>query len=84
MSRLSYAVSIALLVSGSVAAVMVEQAKPAPTYESAPRGQREDVHNRVPGHGQDTVFPDSKPAWKPHPDSRSVLKNCGTRPSAWK
>ena len=74
MSRLSYAVSIALLASGSVAAMMVEQAKPAPTYESALSRSWEDVHNRVLAMAKDTVFPDSKLAWKPHPDSRSVME----------
>ena len=43
MSRLSYAVSIAVLVSGSVAAVMAQQAKPTPTYESALSRSWEDV-----------------------------------------
>ena len=74
MSRLSYAVSIVLLASGSVAAMMVEQAKPAPTYESALSRSWEDVHNRILAMAKDTVFPDSKLAWKPHPDSRSVLE----------
>ena len=74
MSRLSYAVSIALLASGSVAAMMVEQAKPTPTYETALSRSWEDVHNRVLAMAKDTVFPDSKLGWKPHPDSRSVLE----------
>src|SRR4030095_15912758 len=74
MSRLSYAVSIALLASASVAAMMVEQAKPAPTYESALSRSWEDVHNRILAMAKDTVFPDSKLAWKPHPDSRSVME----------
>ena len=74
MSRLSYAVSIALLASGSVAAMMAEQAKPAPTYESALSRSWEDVHNRVLAMAKDTVFPDSKLAWKPHPDARSVME----------
>ena len=69
-----YAVSIALLASGSVAAMMVEQAKPAPTYESALSRSWEDVHNRILAMAKDTVFPDSKLAWKPHPDARSVME----------
>jgi DinB family protein len=74
MSRLSYAVSIALLASASAAAMIVEQAKPTPTYESALSRSWEDVHNRVLAMAKDTVFPDSKLGWKPHPDSRSVLE----------
>src|SRR4029453_15035646 len=74
MSRLSYALSIALLASGSVAAMMLEQAKPAPTYESALSRSWEDVHNRILAMAKDTVFPDSKLAWKPHPAARSVME----------
>ena len=74
MSRLSYAVTIALLASGSVAAVVLEQAKPAPTYESALSRSWEDVHNRILVMAKDTVFPDSKLTWKPHPDARSVME----------
>ena len=34
----------------------------------------EDVHNKILTMAKDTVFPDSKLAWKPHPDSRSVME----------
>ena len=54
--------------------MMVEQAKPAPTYESALSRSWEDVHNRILAMAKDTVFPDSKLAWKPHPDARSVME----------
>ena len=74
MSRLSYAVSIALLASASATAMIVEQAKPTPTYESALSRSWEDVHNRVLAMAKDTVFPDAKLAWKPHPDARSVME----------
>src|SRR5262245_53273782 len=74
MNRLSLALSIALAASASAAAVIAEQAKPAPTYESALARSWEDVHNRILTMAKDTVFPDGKLAWKPHPDSRSVLE----------
>jgi hypothetical protein len=73
MSRLVLALSIALLASGSAAAVIVEQAKPTPTFETAVARSWEDVHNRVLAIAKDTVFPDDKLAWKPHRDARSVL-----------
>jgi hypothetical protein len=72
MSRLSVALSIALLASGSAAA-MIEQAKPAPTYETALARSWENVHNKILTMAKDTVFPDDKLAWKPHPDARSVM-----------
>ena len=65
MSRLFIAVSIALLASGASAAMIVEQAKPTPTFESAISRSWEDVHNRVLAIAKDTVFPDSKLGWKP-------------------
>src|ERR1700752_3385653 len=74
MNRLSLAVSIALLASGSAAAVIVEQAKPAPTYETALARSWESVHNKLLIMAKDTAFPDDKLAWKPHPDARSVME----------
>jgi hypothetical protein len=74
MSRLFLALSLALLTSGAAAAVIVEQAKPTPTFESAISRSWEDVHNRVLAIAKDTVFPDNKLGWKPHPDARSVLE----------
>jgi hypothetical protein len=73
MSRRSFAVSVALLAAVSAAAVIAEQAKPAPTYEGVLARSWEDVHNRILAMAKDTVFPDDKLAWKPHPDARSVL-----------
>ena len=74
MNRLPLVVSIALLASGSAAAVIVEQSKPTPTYESSLARSWEDVHNRILTMAKDTVFPDDKLAWKPHPDARSVIE----------
>ena len=74
MSRLSLALTITLLASGSTAAVIFEQANPAPTYESVLERSWEDVHNRILAIAKDTAFPDDKLAWKPHPDARSVME----------
>ena len=74
MNRLSLALSIALLASGSAAAVIVEQAKPAPTYETALARSWEEVHNKILTMAKDTVYPDDKLGWKPHPDARSVME----------
>ncbi len=73
MNRLSLAVSIVLFASASSAAVILEQAKPAPTYETALARSWEDVHNKILTMAKDTVYPDDKLGWRPHPDSRSVL-----------
>jgi hypothetical protein len=73
MTRLSLAMSIALLASGAAAAVIAEQAKPAPTYETALLRSWQNVHNKILAMAKDTQFPDDKLAWKPHADARSVL-----------
>lgn len=74
MNRVSLAAAIAVLMSGAAAAAMIaDQAKPSPTYETALARSWEDVHNRILTMAKDTVFPDSKLAWKPHPDARSVM-----------
>ncbi len=72
MNRLSLVLSIALLGSGASAA-MIEQAKPAPTYETALLRSWQNVHNKILTIAKDTQFPDDKLSWKPHPEARSVL-----------
>src|SRR5262245_54531449 len=63
MNRLSLAVSITLLAAGSTAAVIVEQAKPEPTYETALARSWENVHNKILTIAKDTMYPDDKLAW---------------------
>jgi len=75
MNRVSLVVATAILATGSAAAaVIAEQSKPTPTYETALARSWEDVHNKILTMAKDTVFPDSKLAWKPHPDARSVME----------
>ena len=73
MNRFTLAVSFALFASVSGAAVIFEQAGPAPTYEAVLARSWENVHNRILTIAKDTDFPDDKLAWKPHPDARSVM-----------
>lgn len=73
MIRLSLIVLIAMLTCGAGAVAVVEQAKPAPTYETAILSSWRSVHNKILTMAKDTMFPDDKLAWKPHPDARSVL-----------
>lgn len=73
MKKLWLVPAIALLASGASAALIVEQAKPTPTYETAILNSWKGVHNKILTMAKDTAFPDDKLAWKPHPDARSVL-----------
>lgn len=74
MNRLSLVVAVAFLATGASAAMIVEQEKPAPTYESALARSWEGVHDKILAIAKDTQFPDDKLVWKPHPDARSVME----------
>jgi hypothetical protein len=49
-------------------------APPPLTYERAITMTWKNLHDRILEMAKDTVFPDDKLGWKPHPDSRSVLE----------
>src|SRR5918993_1489482 len=74
MKRLSLCALIAMLTFASGPAAIAEQAKPAPTYETAILNTWRSLHDKILTMAKDTVFPDDKLGWKPHPDSRSVLE----------
>ena len=73
MNRLSLVVAMALLASGSAAAVIVEQAKPSPTYETALARSWEDMQ-QDPHDGQRHGVSRQQARRKPHPDARSVME----------
>ena len=49
-------------------------APPPLTYEQVITGTWKSLHDRILVMAKDTVFPDDKLGWKPHPDARSVLE----------
>jgi hypothetical protein len=49
-------------------------APPPLTYERVITSTWKNLHDRILEMAKDTVFPDDKLGWKPHPDSRSVLE----------
>jgi hypothetical protein len=55
---------------------LAAQDQPAapPTYEQVIARTWKNLHNKILVMAKDTVFPDDKLGWKPHPDSRSVLE----------
>jgi hypothetical protein len=73
MKRVLRFALVAAVMFGSGAVAVAGQAKPAPTYEQAILNQWRSLHNKILTMAKDTVFPDDKLGWKPHPDSRSVL-----------
>ncbi len=74
MKRVLRFALVAAVMFGSGGVAIAEQAKPAPTYEQAILNQWRSLHNKILTMAKDTVFPDDKLGWKPHPDSRSVLE----------
>jgi hypothetical protein len=48
-------------------------APPPLTYERVITMTWKDLHDKILAMAKDTVFPDDKLEWKPHPDARSVL-----------
>jgi hypothetical protein len=73
--RLFPALSLTLaLVFAVPAGMAAEQAKPPATFETAIVNTWKNLHNKILTMAKDTVFPDDKLGWKPHPDSRSVLE----------
>ena len=53
------------------------QTPPTPpplTYERVITSIWKDLHDKILVMAKDTMFPDDKLVWKPHPDSRSVLE----------
>ena len=68
-----------LFVALAIASVSAQQA-PAPAgppttadYEAAVFRSWKSLHDKLLVMAKDTVFPDDKLGWKPHPDSRSML-----------
>jgi hypothetical protein len=73
--------SLPVLFVAAIAALNVltgaaQDQKPPPplTYEQVIPMAWKNVHNNILEMAKDTVFPDDKLGWKPHPDSRSVLE----------
>lgn len=69
-------VSAAVLPTYSIDAPVIEQApapKAPPTYEQVIVRDWKEIHDKILAMAKDTVFPDAKLGWKPHPDSRSIL-----------
>jgi len=69
---------LVLLVAAIATLNVVAQGQtPAPpplTYERVITSTWKDLHDKILQMAKDTVFPDDKLEWRPHPDARSVLE----------
>jgi len=74
------ATSALLVAALSIAGIRAQQAPAAPPaaptaadFQRALARSWKSLHDKILVMAKDTVFPDDKLGWKPHPDSRSVL-----------
>jgi hypothetical protein len=68
---------VAAIATLNVLGSAAQDQKPAPpplTYDQVTIGTWKNLHNRILEMAKDTVFPEDKLGWRPHPDSRSVLE----------
>ena len=69
---------LVLLVAAIATLDVVTQGQtPAPpplTYEQVITSTWKDLHNKILQMAKDTMFPEDKLEWRPHPDARSVLE----------
>ena len=73
-SALTMVVLAAVTLGAAVVATQTTTPKPPPTYEQVIVRSWKATHDKILTMAKDTVFPDAKLGWKPHPDSRSVLE----------
>ena len=68
---------VAAIATLNVLTTAAQGQKPAPpplTYQQVITMTWKDIHNRILQMAKDTVFPEDKLEWRPHPDARSVLE----------
>ncbi|HYE85815.1 MAG TPA: hypothetical protein VEA16_05640 [Vicinamibacterales bacterium] len=63
---------VALALGGATALAQTTTPKPPPTYEQVITNNWKSMHNKILTMAKDTVFPEAKLSYKPHPDSRSM------------
>ena len=71
-SALTMIVLVALAFGASTALAQTPAPKPPPTYEQVIVNTWKNLHNKILTMAKDTVFPEAKLGYKPHPDSRSM------------
>jgi hypothetical protein len=62
-----------LTLGASAAPAQTTTPKPPPTFEQVVVRSWKNTHDKILAMAKDTVYPEAKLGWKPHPDSRSVI-----------
>ena len=63
-----------LTLGASTALAQTTTPKPPPTYEQVIVRNWKGIHDKILVMAKDTVFPEAKLAYKPHPDSRTMYQ----------
>ena len=68
-------IALAVLTIGVPAAMaQTTTSKPPPTYEQVIVSRWKAIHDKILTMAKDTVFPEAKLTYKPHPDSRTMYQ----------
>ena len=63
-----------LMLGASAASAQTTTPKPPPTYEQVIVRNWKGMHDKILMMAKDTVFPEAKLGYKPHPDSRTMFQ----------
>ena len=63
-----------LMLGASAASAQTTTPKPPPTYEQVIVRNWKGIHDKILVMAKDTVFPEAKLVYKPHPDSRTMYQ----------
>jgi hypothetical protein len=63
-----------LMLGASAASAQTTTPKPPPTYEQVIVRNWKGIHDKILVMAKDTVFPEAKLGYKPHPDSRTMFQ----------
>ena len=74
LSAVTMIVLIALMLGASAASAQTTAPKPTPTYEQVIVRNWKGIHDKILVMAKDTVYPEAKLAYKPHPDSRTMFQ----------
>src|SRR5688500_2040847 len=64
----------AVTLDASAALAQTTTPKPPPTYEQVIVRNWKSTHDKILAMAKDTVFPEAKLTYKPHPDSRTMVQ----------
>ena len=74
LAALATVMLVAMALHASSALAQTTTPKPPPTYEQVIVRNWHGIHDKILNMAKDTVFPEAKLSYKPHPDSRTMAQ----------